>query len=72
MSKEIEINFCTDKEVFMVKSIPVPRAGERISIIGKDYRIDEVYWALDYAEKSLCDRALRATVKITPLPDKGE
>lgn len=72
MSKEIEINFCTDEAVFMVKSIVVPRAGETISIIGNNYRIDAVSWALDYAEKSLRDRALRATVKITPLPDKGE
>lgn len=72
MSKEIEINFCTDKAVFMVKSIVVPRAGEMVSIIGNDYHIDKVSWALDYAEKSLRDRTLRATVKITQLPDKGE
>jgi len=61
---DIEINFCSDSETFVVKSITVPQVGSVINIRKVDYRVTEVYWSLDYADHDLRDRKLRATVDI--------
>jgi len=64
MLMDIEINFCSDSETFVVKSITVPQVGSVINIRKVDYRVTEVYWSLDYADHDLRDRKLRATVDI--------
>ena len=68
----IEINFVLedysqDDEVIMVKGDVVPPRDSLLRVRGKDYLILGVYWTIDYADGTLQDRRLRATVNCKAL-----
>ena len=59
----IEINFCFDDRVEMIKGVVVPSVGSTIQIAKQDYIVKSVFWSLDYVNDNHIQTSLRATVE---------
>ena len=80
MDRDInEINFYSEGiRLTTVRSYAVPRRGEIVNIEKDDYRVIEVFWAVDYLgaaeDKTRITKLqrLRAIVDLTPLQTESK